>query len=547
MSIWDWIIGNGSKQALREAEERIEELTGDLAMRAENMSLFEERLAELELSLEDEGWQRLGGAAGQEFFRQGLKIINHLARLYFLKNPLIRRAILTQTSYVFGQSLNIQAKHPLIDEAVQTFLDHRANKAELTEHQALMVKETELQCFGNLFFVFFTNQLTGQVQIRTIPMDEIEEIVTNPQDAKDPWYYKRIWTSQGIDPSTGGYVYAMHTAYYPDWRYHPIGSFPGKIGGHWVEKDTPIYHVSVNRLSDMKFGVSEVYAALDWARAYKEFLENWATIVKAYARFAWKISTKGGAAGVSSAKVKLESTLRTGQETNPPPVTGSTFIGTEGIKMDPIRTAGATTKAEGGRYLRLMVCSATGIFDHYLTGDPTTGNLATAKTMELPMLIMFRDRQQLWISILEEILDFVVEQAVRAGRIPGAIEKDVYGDETVVLANDKENEDPALRDKPINDGIDIDFPNILEKDIEARVNAVVAAATLDGKPAAGTMPLKLMTKLLLEALGLDNVGEILDEMFPPEEEGQEKPPDVEEMFTSAVRKLHQALAEVIKR
>ncbi len=543
MSIFDRFRGNGN--ALTEANERISELANDLDISTENISLFKERLAELELHLEDAGWQLLSGFDKNEFSRAGLRTINYLARLYFLKNPLIRRAVLTQTQYVFGQGVNIQAKHPIVDEVIQAFLSDQKNKAELTEHQALMVKETELQCFANIFFVFFVNKYSGHLHIRTIPMDEIEDIICNPEDAKDPWYYKRVWTVSGIDPATGQYISNTFSAYYPDWRYKPK-FMTQKIGGLPIMVDTPIYHVAVNKLSDMRFGVSEIYSALDWAKAYKECLEDWATITRAYSRFAWQLTTKGGAAGVAAAKARLGSTLGTSNsETNPPPVTASTFISTEGVKIDPIKTAGATTKAEDGRFLRLMVSSATGIFEHYLTGDPSTGNLATAKAMELPMLIMFRDRQQLWTSILKEILNFVVDWAVRAGVIPGTIEKDVYGEETVTLANDKDNEDLLLRDKPIDRSIDIDFPSILE-DIETRVNAVVAAATLDGKAPAGTLDIKLVSRLLLEALGLDDVDKIMAEMYPPEEEGAEKPPDNEEMFVSVVRNLDKAITEVFK-
>jgi len=543
MSIFNRIRGNGDNHALMEANERISGLSAELASSIDNLTLFQERLAELELHLEDQGWQTLSGTTDKEFSRAGLRKINNLARLYWLKNPLIRRAILTQVQYVFGQGINIQARHPMVDEVIQAFLNDNKNKSELTEHQAYMVKETELQCFSNIFFVFFVNKYNGQVRIRTIPMDEIEDIVCNPEDAKDPWFYLRTWTVSGTDITTGQNVSKTSSAYYPDWRYKP-NKMPKKIGGIPVKVDTPIYHVAVNKLSDMKFGVSEIYSAIDWAKAYKEFLEDWATIVRAYARFAWKLTTKGGAAGVSSAKAKLGTTLGTGTETNPPPVTGSTFLSTEGVKIDPIKTAGATTKAEDGRFLRLMVSSATGIFEHYLTGDPSTGNLATAKAMELPMLIMFRDRQQLWTSVLKAILDYVIDQAV-GKQIPGSIEKDVYGEDIVVLANDKENEDEALRDKPIDRSIDIDFPSILE-DIETRVNAVVAAATLDGKPLAGTLEIKLVTRLVLEALGLDDIDKIMAEMYPPEEEGVNKPPDVEEMFVSAVKSLKEALDKAVK-
>lgn len=524
-----------------------------IAQRDETLELLRERLAELELALEDTGWTRLGAGGEREFSRDALRRINQLARLYWLKNPLVKRAVLTQTQYVFGQGVTIQARHALVNEVIQEFLDDPKNRAELTSHQARMIKETELQCFGNLFFVFFINKSTGRVRVRTIPVDEIEEIITNPEDSKEPWFYKRVWTQNRLDLDTGRSVPETRTAYYPDWRYQPAGAKPMTIGGHPVEWDTPVFHVAVNKLSDMKFGVSEIYAAFDWARAYKEFLENWATIVKAYARFAWQVTTKGGAKGVTTVKDKFKTALTTqASETNPPPATASMFIGTEGVKLEPIRTAGATTRADDARRLMLMVSSATGIFEHYLTGDPSTGNLATAKSMERPMELMFRDRQELWKDVLHDILQFVVDCSARApnGKIPGRVERHEYGEEVVVLGNDTENEDPKLRDKPIDRHIDVTFPPLLEHDVESRVKAIVSAATLDGKPPAGTLELKDITRMLLVALGEDDIDEILDHMFPPkgEEQAQEpqEPPTVEAMMVEAVRELRKAVAELAR-
>ena len=534
MSIFDRLFN-------RDVSKQLAEVGTELAIKDDNMSMLVERLAELELALEDQGWDKLTGLSGQEFSRASLGIINNLARLYFLKNPLIKRAVLTQTQYVFGQGVNIAGVNPLVDEVIQDFLDDTKNKQELTEHQSAMTKESELQCFANLFFVFFTNISNGRVRVRTIPMDEIVEIISNPEDSKDVWYYKRSWTTNSLNTTTGAMISGIHTAYYPDWRYKPSAGYPASIGGIEVERFHPVYHVAVNRLSDMRFGVSEIYAGIDWARAYKEFLENWASIVKAHSRFAWRVTTKGGAAGVSSVKATLASTLSTGTETNPSPPTGSTAVMTEGVKMDAMRTGGAQTKAADSRYLRLMVSSATGIFEHYLTGDPSTGNLATTKAMEMPMLIMFRDRQQLWTSILSEIFDFVIFQAVKAGRLPGTIETNDYGEEYVVLADDTENADPALHGQPMNDHVAIDFPNILEQDVSARVKAVVSAATLDGKPLAGTMEMKIVTTLLLEALGLDDIDEIVNKMFPLGEEPEEETPV--EAFTTILGKISKMLIE----
>ncbi len=54
--------------------------------------LLEERLAELELALEDQEWLKLSLTGEREFSREGLGKIVRLSRLMFLKNPLINHA-----------------------------------------------------------------------------------------------------------------------------------------------------------------------------------------------------------------------------------------------------------------------------------------------------------------------------------------------------------------------------------------------------------------------------------------------------------------------
>lgn len=94
------------------------------------------------------------------------------------------------------------------------------------------------------------------------------------------------------------------------------------------------------------------------------------------------------------------------------------------------------------------------------------------------------------------------------------------------------------------------FPPLLEHDVESRVKAIVSAATLDGKTPAGTLELKDITRMLLVALGEDDIDEILDHMFPPkgEEQAQEpqEPPTVEAMMVEAVRELRKAVAELAR-
>ena len=515
----------------RNLRESLEKLQEDVGQRQENEAFLQERIAELEFAIEDQNWERLGGYKGRELAKEFLDELNQTARIFWLKNPLIRRAVLTKTQYVFGQGISFEGEHERVNEVVQQFV--KDNKHELTSQHSLAQKETELNLFGNLFLAFHT-KATGRIKVRSIPMDEIVDIISDPGDKKKILYYKRRWTQTDIDGQE-----KQKVKYYPDWtNINPKHQF--KDGE--VDKSVKIYHISVNKLSDQKFGTSEVYSAIDWARAYKSFLEDWATIVNAQSRFAWKMKTSGGKSGVSKAKSALGSTFAEGrgQENNPPPAAGSTWFESSGVSLEGMKTPGPPTKAEDGDKMIHMVSAGTGIFYHYLTGDPSTGNLASTKSMEMPMLIMFRSRQALWQSIFEEIFEFVIKENVRApkGTLNGTITKE-DDEETVKLERDTANPDPQMRNEPISDTVHVTFPDIVEKDIEARVNAVIKAATLEGKTPAGTIEMEQISRMLLTALKVDNAEEILARMFP--EDQKESKTDWKRLFEDKMEELKEAV------
>jgi len=455
----------------------------------------------------------------------------------WLKNPLIQRAVNVQAHYVFGQGINIRARAPAVNTVVQQFLDDPRNQVELTGHQAQEMKERELALLSNVFFVFFVTRATGEVVVRSIPPDEVDEIITNPEDAKESWFYRRSWTESRVDLDSGTPNIIMRTAYYPDWHYGPRAK-PRTIGGHEVRWDAPAYHVKVNCLSDMQFGVSEVYSALDWARAYKEFLEDWATIVRAYSRFAWHQTVPGGKAGISAAKAKLGTSISSsmGLETNPPPVTGSTFISGAGVHLEPLRTAGATTSAEDGRRILLMVAAAVGLPESFF-GDVSVGTLATAKSLDRPTELKMISRQAFWADVYKAILTYVVLAAARAGRIPGArVVTTPNGGAKVILPPDPETGQEQ------DTAVDVDFPSILEHDVATRVQAIVQAGTLSGQAQAGVIAQPTLSRLLLTALGEDDVDALLDKLYP--EDGTAAPtaqPQAEALMVEAVRELHEAL------
>lgn len=507
-------LSGGQLNSLSEAVE----LYGKMAFTEHsNNELLQERIAELELALDDAGYERIGDSNfDRQFTKASVDKIAAMARVYWLKNPLIKRAVATQANYVFGQGVDVVAADEDVQTVVDAFMDDSKNRAELTGEQAMLTKETELQVTSNLFFTFFTDPLNGATRVRTIPLSEITRIIYNPDDSKEPWYYYRQW-QQPKEP--GSQKYEMHQAMYPDINYMPKGGLPKHFNGIEVMALNPVYHVKTNCLSDMEYGVSEIYAAIDWAKAYKDFLEDWYTIVKSLSKFAWKATSKSGATGMGQAKQVLEGAINGGS--NPangdlPGQAAQVWMSSDNFDLAPMPKSGATVAVDDGRRALLMVCAATGIYEHYF-GDPSTGNLATAKAMEQPMLLMFQERQELWTDVFNTILGYVINQSALkpGGKLRGVMSFNDYGESYVDMGD-------------IDRSVDVKFPPILQEDVNERIDAIVKSVTLSGQTPANTIDLKTATTQMLTALGEST--DIVEKLFPDdpkswdevEEEKQQK-------------------------
>ena len=499
------------------------EVAAGLAEASGSQVELRERLAELELSIEDQGWTRLTTVLDREFSRAGLKRATKIARLMYLSNPLIRNAVNVQANYVWGQGVNVRAKAAVVNGVVQTFLDLPHNRREFTGQTARLLKEIELQLAGNLFLALFTQPSTGTVRTRSIDPEEIDDIVTNPDDSREPWYYRRVWSQATWNDETGAWASSSpQVAYHPDWL-HPLlhaTPRPAKIGEKDIVWDAPVYHLKGGALDTMRFGAPEIFAALDWARAVKQDLEDYATIRRALTRFAWTLTRKGGKQAVAAAKGKLESNIAAGNdmETNPPPVTGSTFVQSEGVQLQPLKTGGMAPSPDEGRRLWLMVSGGVGIPEAMISGDSAQGSWATAKSLDRPTELKMRNRQEMWRGTLRDILNYVIDEAVLApnGPLKGRLVIDKYTGESHV--------EIGPRREPIDRRLDIDFPDILERDALARVQAIATATTLNGQTPAGVLRPETVTEMTLQALGQDNIDEELARMYPDDPDPAAPPP-----------------------
>lgn len=440
-----------------------------------------ESMVQMQLAMEDMGWEKLIGDHTTEMSREGLQRASQLSRMMSIANPMIKRGLSLRAAYVHGQGVGITARSDGtegtqdVNAVVQDFLDHPESRAALTGHQAKIRLENSLGTDGNVFIALFTEPLEGKVTPRTLPWDEITDKVTKPGDRMVTMFYRRDWTENG----------SPHTAYYPDLRWRPQTRNKWYTDGqnrYEIKWDSPVYHLQDNGLDGAKFGIGDAYAALPWARAYKEFLEDWVLLIKALSRIAFQLSRS---------KTPLSQQQRTALQGMAP---GSTVAMGGDQRLEAVPKSGATIDAESGRPVGTMVAMALGLPVTTLMADPgQTGARAVAETLNYPTEMEFKGRQELWTEMFRAVLGYVIDQAVIAPRGPlkGTVRRKQFTVE-VELAN---KDDRTL---------DITWPDINQLPVETLMAAVVDA---DG---TGKMPPLVTLRLILRALGVRDIDEILD-------------------------------------
>ena len=461
-----------------------------------------ERLWELELALEDRGWVRELTLANFEFSLFGIHRIIALCRLFKVKNPLIHRGIQVSAFYVFGRGVTVSSDDDATNQVIQDFLQNPRNIPEIG-HRGLVKKEEALWTDGNLFFIFFRDEQSGELIIRTIDPVEIVEIICDPNDSSVEQYIHRRWMSNEFDVESGVHTPKAAEAWYPALGYDPGEDRPTTIGrtSCQVSWDCPVLHEKEGGMVKWQWGVPMAYPAIDYARAVRRLIDNWCSIQEAMSRFAWQVETQGGLPAIANLKQTLATTLSIGDgtnyEQNPPPVTGSSWISGPGNKLSMSKTSGMIDGPEVGRRVAHLIYMVFGLPETFFA-DASVGTVATATSLDRPTELKFLEAQERWREVLQRICRFVVEcaQQAPAGKLQEAA---------------KSGKKPSKQAS-----IDVVFPSILEHDILQQIQAIIQAGTLGGFEVTG-IDERVLIGLLLQELNVENWQDILELMYPEDE------------------------------
>lgn len=508
--------------------------TSGTKLRESNPLMSQGAYGDIELALQNVEWRREINLSWLEFSRWGIQQIILISRLYYIKNPIVRRLIDISATYVFGRGLEVSSDDETANDVLKDFFE-RNNKVL---GQIALVDLERRKCYdGNLFFAFFSDvAASGQVTVRMIDATEVMDIITDPDDTDQPWFYRRVWVARMFDIESGQVHTEGQECYHPALGYQPSPR-PPKINNLPVMWDVPVYHRKCGAVAKWNFGCPLIYPAIDWAKASRRFLEACATVKQALATIAMTITTKGGQQAIEGLKQQLSTTVGPSAalwDKNPPPVNASTLVSGPGTQVSMLDASGKGGDPEEVRRFLLMCCMVMGVPETFLA-DVSTGNLATATTLDRPTELVFLEKQEAWRDDLTLIAKYVLDCSKNStgGKLKESIDNRKLRAADVVVrmrfmriaANGRreyvydyvvdEAGNKKVKANPKEIKIEVTFPAIREGDMVATVGAIASAMTLNNKGGQIVgIDEKQGVLLLFRELGVEDAEEIVELMYP---------------------------------
>lgn len=318
-------------------------------------------------------------------------------------NPLAFAIVEITTSFVLGKGVKVAARNAKIQRILDGFWNDPDNRMESRIYDIC----TELSLYGEIFVRFFVNRFDGKVKIRMIDPSIIDQVETDPDDIETQLRFHQ----RPIGPSPTQNVDSINIINPNVVR----GQNPGDptMAGKWFEAGTEVVHFAINKVSNAKRGKSDLATLLPWLRRYKDWLTDRVRINKYKGAFLWDVTLTGADAKTVKAK-KMEYSY--------PPEPGSVIIHNEAEQWKAVKPEiNANEAKEDGRAIKLMVAVGATIPEHYLS-DGDNGNRATSQQMGLPTFLKFKRRQNVIKNVLRTILDRVLQEAQRVGKLSNNID-----------------------------------------------------------------------------------------------------------------------------
>jgi hypothetical protein len=349
-------------------------------------------------------WVRASGANTPQFRYMTKEIIDmyaDIANFMAVYNPLIKRIVEVKTQFTFAMNCGVTSD--TLQNDIDTILKDPLNQMAFFGSQALGDSDGASQKDGNLFFAIWKDKK----HVRAWSNYEIRDVVLDPEDSARPMFYLRSWLDSNNHEQKRAYPSLFIR---PDEMRDSKTTLSHLGSSYPVDQEIVIYHMSSRKGIRQKFALSELISACRWAKPHEKFIEDFHAIASAYRKSSHMMTTKGSAAQAGAIAGQFRgNTAQMGTPLQSNPV-GSIVVAQEGNELRTISAgSGNIIGIEGARASLMMVCAASGVPETYLTMDPSTGNLATAKEISPVFIMLIESRQTLWKNALIAVFKYLLD------------------------------------------------------------------------------------------------------------------------------------------
>lgn len=361
-----------------------------------------ESLADVQLALDNIGWNPMGEENNmRELPLSTIKDQTKVTRALAVINPLIKRGIAVRTAYIWGNGITLDGL-----EKQTAFVKNPVNQKYLLSDKAQQELESCLATDGNFFLMVTKPSARAKTgAVARIPMWQITGTISNPENSEEIWFYRREWATTITREGSDQEDVIQNVEYFPAIDYDEANGTPARFKSKKVTYTSRIAAHSVNKQAGWKWGVPDLLSVVFWAKAHKEFLENQATLVKAYSRFAWKVATPT-AANARAAATKVGTAPTVDAFGNPQSV-GATAVTGMGSTISSVGRTGGSVDFEAGLPLAGYVAAGMNVPLNELTADAGNANRSSAETLGSSNEKVLRARQSEHKMFFESIFAYL--------------------------------------------------------------------------------------------------------------------------------------------
>lgn len=335
-------------------------------------------LSDIILAVEDHGWKPLGFELQDEIELDTIKEYSNLSRALVAVNPLVKNGVAVRTAYIWGKDVEFENL-----SGEKKIMNDLQNSRYLFSSEAKIENEKTLATDGVFLFLADKSKHTGM----RIPVSQITNTLSSPDNPEEIWFYKRTWTQTTMN-ANGERDSEEKNVYYPtDFCLEYSDSRPQVIDNTEVDYTRVMIDHRVNAQTGWRYGLPDVMSVVFWAKAHKVFLEDQAALVKSYSKIAFKATV----AQPEGAKAAAAQVAKSQEED-----AGGIVALAAGSNLQAVGRTAGSVDFEVGKPLAGYVAAGLSVPLQDLLADGSESNRSGAEALDRSKLAIMKSRQDSW-------------------------------------------------------------------------------------------------------------------------------------------------------